>query len=202
MPDGDVISSRIPYRWRSTLDCLRGGGTPSEIVAHASRALTKTFRESGGIEGLAAYGAVVDARVRGELTAAEARLKARLVYDSQEQVPRAQIVFRAVYRLLAMSSEGAALQPGAITVAEAVSFELLQTELFEPVRAKLIGKFVPDDEAFDRLFAECRTLLAPGVARISASLSLDPSARGLRAAPTRRRQRRLTTAALLDQSII
>ncbi len=203
MPDGDVISSCIQHRWRSTLNRLRGGGTPFEIVAHANRALTKTFRKSGGISGLAAYSAIIEARVRGDLTVAEARLQARRVYDAQEQIRHAQIVLRAVLRRLAMPFDGAAaLQPGAVTVAEAVCFELLNTEIFEPVRAKLVGECFPNDEAYDRLIERCQTLITPGVAHISTSLSLDPSGNGLRAVPTRRHQRRPSTAALLDQSIL
>jgi hypothetical protein len=203
MPDGDVVSSSIHHRWRSTLARLRRGATPEEIASHANRALAETLRSSGGIAGQAAYGAIVEARARGELTPAEARVQARLVYRSQEQTPFALVVLRAVARRLALPFDGAAaLQPGAITVAEAVCSEVVNAQLLERVRPALVGQCFPDHAAFDRVAEQCHALIARGVAHISASLSKDPSAAQLRAAPTRRRARRPSTAALLNQSIL
>ena len=203
MPDGDVISGRVQHRWRSTLARLRGGATPDEIAAHANRALAQTLRSNGGIAGQAAYGAIVDARARGELTPGEARAQARLVYRAQEQTPFALVALRAVERRLAAPLDGpAALQPGTITVAEAVCAEVLNAQLFERVRPALVGECFPDHAAFDRIVEQCHALVARGVAHISASLSRDPSAVRLRAAPTRRRARRPSTAALLNQSIL
>jgi len=203
MPDGDVISGRVHHRWRSTLARLRGGATPGEIAAHANRALADTLRSTGGIAGQGAYGAIVEARARGELTPAEARDEARLVYRAQEQIPFALIVLRAVERRLASPFEGAAaLQPGTIAVAEAVCSEVVNALLFEQVRPVLVGQCFPDHAAFDRVAEQCHALIARGVAHISASLARDPSAARLRAAPTRRRARRPSTAALLNQSIL
>lgn len=174
-----------------------------EIASHANRALAETLRASGGVAGLAAYGAIVEARARGELTPAEARVRVRLVYRAQEQTPFALVVMRAVDRRLASPFEGAAaLQPGTITVAEAVCSEVVNSQLFERVRPALVGQCFPDHAAFDRVAEQCHALIARGVAHISASLARDPSAAGLRATPTRRRARRPSTAALLSQSIL
>ena len=203
MPDGDVVSSSIHHRWRSTLARLRGGATPEEIASHANRALADTFRSSGGIAGQAAYGAIVEARVRGELTPAEARAQARLVCQAQEQTRLALVVLRAVQRQLASPLDGAAaLQPGAITVAEAVCIEVVNEQLFERVRPAIVGECFPDHAAFDRVAEQCHALIARGVVHISASLSRDPSAARLRAVPIRRRGRRASTASLLNQSIL
>lgn len=203
MPDGDVVSSSIHHRWRSTLARLRGGATPEEIASHANRALAETLRSSGGIAGQAAYGAIVEARARGDLTRAEARVQARLVYQAQEQTRLALVVLRAVDRRLASPIEGAAaLQPGAISVAEAVCIELVNEQLFERVRPALVGQCFPDHAAYDRVTEQCHALIALGVAHISASLSRDPSAARLRAAPIRRRALRPSTAALLTRSIL
>lgn len=203
MPDGDVISGCVPHRWRSTLARLRGGATPEEVAAHANRALAQTLRSSGGIAGQAAYGAIIDARTRGELTPAEARAQAWQVYRSQEQTPFAMVVHQAVDRCLTMPLDGAAaLQPGTITVAEAVCSEVLNTQLFERVRPDLVGECFPNHAAFDHVVEQCHAVVARGVAHISASLSRDPSAARLRAAPTRRRVRRPSTASLLNQSIL
>jgi hypothetical protein len=203
MPDGDVIAGRVHHDWRSTLARLRGGATPEEIAAEANRALAETLRANGGIAGQAAYGAVVDARACGELTPAEARAQARLVYLSQEPTPFALIVSRAVDRRLASPLEGAAaLQPGIITVAESVCFEVMNTQLFERVRPVLVGQCFPDHAAYDHVVEQCQALVARGIAHISASLSRDPTAARLRAAPIRRRAPRPSTAALLSRSIL
>lgn len=203
MPDGDVISGRVQHRWRSTLARLRGGATLDEVAAHANRALTQTLRSNGGIAGQATYGTIVDARARGELTPAEARVQARLVYRAQEQTPFALIVLRAVERRLASPIEGAsALQPGTITVAEAVCAEVINTQLFEQIRPVLVGQYFLDHAAFDHVVEQCHALVARGIAHISTSLSRDPSATRLRAAPIRRRARRPSTATLLNQSIL
>jgi hypothetical protein len=203
MPDGDVLSSKIHYRWRSTLARLRGGATAEEVAAHANRALADALRSSGGIAGHDAYGAIVDARARGELTPSEARVQARQVYRAQEQTQFAMIVRRAVDRCLASPLEdGAALQPGAIMVAQAVCFEVVNTEFFERVRPALVGQWIPDHATFDRITEQCHVLIAGGVAHISESLAVDPTASRLRATPTRRRARRSSTADLLDRSIL
>ncbi len=203
MPDGDVISSRVQHRWRSTLSRLRGGATPLEVAVHANRALSDTFRRYGGIGGSAAYGAIIEARGRGELSPSETRQRAHRIYRSQEQTEFALLAFRAVKRLLASPPKSAAaLEPGTITVAQAVCAELLNAELFERVRPHLVGDVFPDHEAFDRFVEHCHALLTEPIAHISASLTLHPTATGLRAAPTRRRKRRQATATILDQSIL
>lgn len=203
MPDGDVVTSSIQHRWRSALARLRGGAAPDAVASHVSRALAQTLRASGGIPGQDAYGAIVEARARGDLTPADARAEARLIQRSQEPTPFALIVYRAVDRCLAAPvSPTAALAPGGITVAEAVCSAVMDAELFERVRPALVGHYFPDHEAFDRFVADCRVLIAPGVARIGASLFRDPSATRLRAIPTRRRMRRRSTAALLTESIL
>lgn len=203
MPDGDVISSSVHHRWRSTLAHLRAGATPEDVASHANRALAETLRSSGGVAGLTEYGAVVEARARGELTAAEARAKTRLIARSQEQTPFALIVRKAVDRCVTAPLTGVAvLQPGMITIAEAVCSEILDAELFERVRPALVGTCFPDHEAFDRAVDQCRALVARGISSLGASLARDPSASRLRAAPTRRRMRRPSTATLLNKSIL
>jgi hypothetical protein len=203
VPDGDVISSSVHHRWRSTLAHLRAGATPGEIASHANRALAETLRSNGGIAGLTAYGAIVEGRVRGELTAAEARAKMRLIARAQEQTPFALTVQRAVDRCVTAPLDGAAvLQPGVITIAEAVCSEILDAELFERVRPALVGRCFPDHEAFDRVVDQCRALVERGIISLGESLARDPSATRLRAAPTRRRVRRPSTATLLNKSIL
>jgi hypothetical protein len=203
MPDGDVISGRVQHRWRSTLARLRGGATSDEIAAHANRALAQTLRSNGGIAGQAAYGAIVDALARGELAPREARAQAWQVYRSQEQTPFAMVVHQAVDRCLTTSLNcAAALQPGTITVAEAVCSEVLNTQLFERVRPDLVGECFPDHAAFDRVVEQCHAIVARGIAHLSESLSRDPSAARLRAFPIRRRARRASTASILKQSIL
>lgn len=203
MPDGDVVSSKIHHRWRSTLARFRGGATPEEVASHANRALVDALRCAGGIAGQDAYGMIVEACARGELTPAEARIRARQVYRAQEQTQFAMIVHRAVNRRLASRlDDGAALQPGAITVAEAVCSEVVNTQFFERIRPELVGRSIPDHPTFDRLAGQCHALIAGAVAHISQSLSVDPSASRLRATPTRRRALRSSTATLLGQSIL
>ena len=203
MPDGDVISSRINHRWRSTLERLRGGASAQEVASHANRAIAETLRANGGIAGQDAYGAVIEARARGDITPGEARAMARLIFQSQEPIPFALVVHRAVDRCLAAPvSTGAALGPGVITVAEAVCHAVMDAELFERVRPALVGKHFADDEAYDRVIGDCRAVLAPVFARIGESLSRDPSANRLRAAPMRRRIRRPSTTAVLKTSLL
>ena len=203
MPDGDVISSSIQHRWRSAYAGLKGSGSPHEVAPRLLKALTETLRSNRGIAGLTDYGAVVEARVAAELTLAEARAKARLIARSQEQTPFALIVRRAVDRCLAGPvSAAAALSPGVLTVAEAVCTALMDAELFGRIRPVLVGERFSDHAAFDRFVADCRALLAPGLAHIGESLSRDPSATRLRATPTRRQARRPTTATILTTSIL
>lgn len=203
MPDGDIISSSIHHRWRSALARLRGGATPQEVASHANRALAETLRVNGGIPGQDAYGAVVEARTRGELTPAEARARARMIAQSQGPTPFTLVVHKAVDRCLAEPvSTAAALGPGVLTVADAVCYAVMDGELFERVRPALVGKCFPDHDAYDRFVADCRALLAPGLARIGQSLSRDPSASRLRAAPIHRRTRRPSTTAVLNTSLL
>lgn len=203
MPDGDVMSSSIQHRWRSALARLRGGAAPNEVASHVNQALVQTLRANGGIPAQSAYGAVVEARARGEFTPAEARAAARLIQRAQEPTPFALVVHRAVDRCLTIPvSPATALSPGGITVAGAVCSAVMDAELFERVRPRLVGQCFPDHETFDRFVADCHALVAPGVAHIGASLSRDPSAARLRATPTRRRVRRRSTAALLSESIL
>jgi hypothetical protein len=202
VPDGDVVSSSVLHRWRSAAARLRGDATPEEVASHANRALAETLRSSGGIPGLAEYGAVVEARVRGELTPAEARAKARLIARSQEQTPTVMIVQRAVDRCLTAPVDGVSvLAPGSLTVAEAVCAEVMDDQFFERLRPVLVGQRFPDHGAFDEFVEQCRAVVARGVAHISASLSRDPSAARLRAVPTRRRARRPSMRDVLNQSI-
>jgi hypothetical protein len=203
MPDGDVISGIVQYRWRSALARLRGGAPPAEIASHVNRALADTLRSNGGIGGHREYGAVVEACAQGVLNPSEARVEARAIYRSQEQTPFALVVKRAVDRRLALPFDGvASLQPAMVTVAEDVCYELVNEELFERVRPALVGQRFLDDAAFDRVTQECLAFIAHGVASISASLAVDPSATGLRVAPIRRRSRRASTADLLKQSLL
>lgn len=203
MPDGDVIASRIHHRWRSTYARLRGGATPHEVTAHANRALAATLRCHGGIAGSAQYGAIIEARARGEVSPSEARTQAQLIYRSQEQTKFALLVHRAIKRRLASPlTEADTLQPGTVTVVQAVCAELLNAELFERVRPHLVGDCFPDHAAFDLFAEQCQSLITEPVARLSASLTRDPTATRLRAAPIRQRRSRQSTADLLNQSIL
>lgn len=203
MPDGDVISGKVQHRWRSAVSRLRSGASPQEVAVHANRALSDTFRTNGGLGGSTEYGAVIEARARGELSLAESRRRAQEIYRSQEPTEFALLTHQAVKRLLAASfSTTVSLDPGTISVIQAVCTELLNAELFERVRPDLVGEAFPDHEAFDRFIEQCHASLAEPIARISASLTLNPTATGLRAAPVRRRKRRQATESLLDQSIL
>jgi hypothetical protein len=165
------------------------------------KALTETLRSNGGIAGLMAYGAVLEAKMAAVLSLAEARARVRAIARSQEQTPYALVVQKAVERCLAENVSGAAaLVPGAITVAEAVCCTLMETELFGRVRPAMVGAQFPDHAAFDRYVADCRELLGPQLVRVSENLSRDPTAARLRAPPTRRR--RAPTATILNTSIL
>jgi hypothetical protein len=203
MPDGDVISSSVHHRWRSTLARFRAGASPEEVASHANRAIAEKLRSSGGVPGLAFYGTLVEARCRDELSLSEARSQARRIARSQEQTPFALIVLKAVDRwLTAPLDDAAALQPGTVLVAQAVCAELMNAELFEKVRPSLVGRCFADHDAFDNAVEHCRALIETGIGHISASLVRDPTAARLRASPIRRRSQRASTAAVLNQSIL
>lgn len=203
MPDGDVVSSSIHHRWRSAYAGLKGTATPHEVAPRVLKALTETLRANGGVGGLHGYGVVVEACVAGKLTAAEARTNARLVAQSQEQTPFALIVHKAVDRcLVAPISETAVLAPGVLTVVDAICIVVMDHALFGRVRPALVGERFPNHEAYDDFVADCRALLAPALEHLGKSLSRDPSAARLRAAPMRRRAHRSSTAAILNTSIL
>jgi hypothetical protein len=203
MPDGDVISRSIRHGWRPAYAGLRGDATPEELAPRLLKALSALLRANGGIPQLHAYGSIIDARAAGLVRPPEALERVREVGRSTIQTPFSLLIARAIARCVAeplSSLEG--LVPGALRAAEYVCTTAMDVELFEKARPALLGERFPGHAGYDAFVAQCRACVAPGVARIAEYLTRTPSATGLRAAPSRRRAGRRSTAEMLRTSIL
>lgn len=198
MPDQDIVEHSLKQPWKPSYRLRKGGCTPELEAESLGKALAATLRDEGGVppglEDLLTASSHALTRSDGARTLAEVT---RILEQRFGQQGPVKVLARASTRNLAQIEAGRALPGPGSLIGEYLSARV-QHEYFDRVRHRLVGgtNRFSDAEVERRFTAQVRTRMEPHLARLAASLTVDPSAAKLRA-PKSSLSRR-STAELID----
>lgn len=203
MPDLDIVSRTVPRGWRKPMNLLLGSSASSTTVRATVQAATASLREHRGFPGFDEFAETLDEVMHGTLDShsAHTRLDAIELRHGHARHPKVCAhAARAILAEIGFDRTLPMLSMRVLLARRAVS-HLVETNLLGYLTPGRLRSRCPKPARVDQIQQELRGALDGLIRRLAHDVASDPTCADIRA-PRISQARRLTTAELLDQSIM
>lgn len=202
VPDGDIFCRVAAPGWTRPVRQLYSGGSAEEVTRAILHALARSLRDRGGIPALPGLSRVVQELADGQLSPDRAFQHVRAIEVEMVGNRHCRVAAEAARQMIVEMAAGVLSAIDAtILVPERVCTALVAHHVFERGGPELADRRFGSETELHEFQQDCWRRLAPGIVKLSEKLAQQPTGEGLRAPSVMRRQRRKTTAELLEEPL-